>query len=90
MNNNLKFSIIIPSYNECDDIRLSIDSAIKQDYQNKEIIVVDDSSDNTPEIIKEYADKGVNLIIGPRKGCCGARNLGMKSASRRYFRFIER
>ena len=81
MNNNLKFSIIIPSYNECDDIRLSIDSAIKQDYQNKEIIVVDDSSDNTPEIIKEYADKGVNLIIGPRKGCCGARNLGMKSAS---------
>ena len=81
MSNNLKFSIIIPSYNEGDDIRLSIDSAIKQDYQNKEIIVVDDSSDNTPKIIKEYADKGVNLIIGPRKGCCGARNLGMKSAS---------
>ncbi|MEK7568282.1 MAG: glycosyltransferase family 2 protein, partial [Patescibacteria group bacterium] len=58
MSNNSKFSIIIPSYNEGDDIRLSIDSAIKQDYQNKEIIVVDDSSDNTPEIIKEYADKG--------------------------------
>ena len=75
------FSIIVPSYNEGDDIRLSIESAINQDYPAKEILVVDDSSDETPRIVREYARQGVTLIEGERKGCCGARNLGMRSAS---------
>lgn len=78
---DLKFSIIIPSYNEGEDIKLSIESAINQRYLDKEIIVVDDSTDNTPVIIKGYADKGVKLLNGQRKGCCGARNLGMRSAT---------
>lgn len=77
----LKFSIIIPSYNEKDDIRLSIESAINQTYKNREIFVVDDSSDNTPQIISEYSKDGVRLVNGPKKGCCGARNLGMNMAS---------
>lgn len=81
MAQNLKFSIIIPSYNEGEDIRLSIESAINQKYPDKEILVVDDSSDNTPEIIKEYANRGARLINGYRKGCCGARNLGIKEAN---------
>lgn len=77
---NLKFSIIIPSYNEKNDIRLSVESAIAQSYPNKEILVVDDSNDNTPDIIKEYENKGVRYLKGDRKGCCGARNLGIKKA----------
>lgn len=81
MINKLKFSIIIPSYNEKEDIRLSIESAVNQTYQNKEIFVIDDSSDNTPQIIMEYEKFGVHLINGPRKGCCGARNLGIKTAT---------
>src|SRR3989344_5290464 len=76
-----KFSIIIPSYNEGEDIRLSIESAITQKYPNKEILVVDDSSDSTPKIINEYAKKGVRFINGPRNGCCEARNLGIKTAT---------
>lgn len=78
---NLKFSVIIPSYNEGEDIRLSIESAINQNYQNKEILVVDDSTDNTSEIIKEYENRGVKFIRGEKKGCCGARNLGIKMAT---------
>lgn len=78
---NLKFSVIIPSYNEGEDVRLSIESALNQTYALKEIIVVDDSNDNTRAIIGEYEKKGVKLIFGERKGCCGARNLGMKIAS---------
>lgn len=77
----MKFSIIIPSYNEGEDIRLSLESAIAQTYLNKEILVVDDSSDKTPGIIKEYAGRGVRFIDGPRNGCCEARNLGIKSAT---------
>jgi glycosyltransferase involved in cell wall biosynthesis len=52
------------------------------DYAPKEIIVVDDSTDRTPEIIMTYADHGVHLIHRDhnRNGCCGARNLGMQLA----------
>ncbi|MEK7674149.1 MAG: glycosyltransferase family 2 protein [Patescibacteria group bacterium] len=77
----MKFSVIIPSYNEGDDIRLSIESAINQNEKDKEILVVDDSTDNTKNIIKEYKSVGVKLIDGKKQGCCGARNLGIKIAT---------
>lgn len=76
----IKFSVIIPSYNEGEDVRLSIESAVNQTYKPAEILVVDDSSDDTPNIIKEYVGQGVQLVLGPKKGCCEARNLGMQRA----------
>ncbi len=81
MKNILKFSIVIPSYNEGEDIKLSIESAINQTYKNKEILVVDDSIDDTSSIIEEYKNKKVSLLKGPAKGCCGARNFGIRNAS---------
>ena len=77
----LTFSVIVPSRNEGDDIRLALESALQQSYPAQEIIVIDDSTDQTPAIVKEYADRGVSLIDGPRQGCCGARNLGLKRAT---------
>lgn len=74
------FSLIIASKNEEKDIHLSIESSINQTYQNKEIIVVDDSSDNTKEVVNSYVNKGVRLINGNNHGCCEARNLGIKSS----------
>lgn len=75
-------SIIIPTYNEKDDVRLSLNAAIQFAYPKKEIIVVDDSTDDTPEIIKEYERYGVRLIRRDMRanGCCGARNLGILEA----------
>lgn len=75
-------SIIIPTYNEKEDVKLSLNAAIKFDYPNKEIIVVDDSTDETPEIVKEYEKYGVRLIHRNNRsnGCCGARNLGILQA----------
>ena len=78
---NLKFSIITPSYNEEKDIRGTLESFINMSYPNKEILVVDDSTDKTPDIVKEYASGGVRLISGPGKGCCEAVNLGIKEAT---------
>ena len=81
MNANLKFSIVTPSYNEEKDIRGTLESFLALSYSNKEILIVDDSSDKTPEIVKEYASRGVRLINGPRKGCCEAVNLGIQEAT---------
>ena len=81
VNTNLKFSIITPTYNEEKDIRETLESFLRLTYQNKEMLVVDDSSDKTSEIVKEYATRGVKLIDGPRRGCCEAVNLGIENAS---------
>jgi len=58
-----KVSIILPARNEEKFIGKCLDSLIKQDYENYEIIVIDDSSeDSTGEIISEYAKKHPKVI----------------------------
>ena len=60
---NPKVSIILPARNEEEFIGKCLDSLIKQDYENYEIIVIDDSSeDKTGEIISEYAKKYPKII----------------------------
>ncbi len=56
-----KVSIQIPVYNEGDVVRRSIEAAIKLDWpeERKEIIVVDDSTDETSEIVAEYPVKHI-------------------------------
>lgn len=78
---SLTFSIVTPSYNEEKDIRDTIECFIGLSYPHKEILVVDDSSDQTADIVLEYASRGVRLIRGTRKGCCEAVNLGIQEAT---------
>lgn len=76
----MKFSIVVPTYNEENDIRETIESLIRLDYPEKEILIVDDSTDGTPEIVNEYSDRGVVLIHPGGGGRCEARNLGVMSS----------
>lgn len=75
-------SIVIPTYNEQADIRGTLDALLALTYPDKEIIVVDDSTDATPRILAEYASRGVRVIHRDARanGCCGARNVGMRAA----------
>ena len=58
-----KVSIILPARNEEEFIGKCLDSLIKQDYENYEIIVIDDSSeDSTGKIISEYAEKNSKVV----------------------------
>ncbi len=58
-----KVSIILPARNEEEFIGKCIESLIEQDYENYEIIIIDDSSeDNTGEIISEFAKKNSKII----------------------------
>lgn len=51
-------SIIVPSFNQGRFISSTLDSILSQDYRPLEVIVVDGaSSDNTVEILQQYADK---------------------------------
>ena len=52
---NMKFTIIMPTYNDADSIIETLDSVLKQTYQNWELLISDDgSTDNTKELIKNY------------------------------------
>ena len=74
----MKFSIVVPTYNEENDIAGTLGALTSLDYPEKEIIVVDDSTDSTPEIVRRYEAKGVRLVRpAKREGRCGARNLGI-------------
>lgn len=65
-------SIAIPTYNRADNyLRYSLESALKQTYQNIEIIVSDNCSpDNTAEVVKGFTDSRIRYFrhaknIGP-------------------------
>ena len=59
-----KVSVLIPCRNEEDNISRCLNSLLKQDYENFEICVLDDNSeDATWEIISNYADKHDNIRV---------------------------
>ncbi len=58
-------SVCIPARNETEQLEICINSLLASTYPKLEIIVLDDcSNDGTPEIIKNFAQKGVRFIKG--------------------------
>ncbi|HEY9849897.1 MAG TPA: glycosyltransferase family 2 protein [Leptolyngbyaceae cyanobacterium] len=84
-------SVIIPTYNRAYLIASAIDSAIKQTYENLEIIVIDDAStDNTKEIVTSFDDQRIRYIIHPTNaGGAAARNTGIDAAKGKYLAFLD-
>ena len=86
-----KVSVIIPVYNSSKYLKECIDSVVDQTYENLEIIIVDDNStDDSLNIIKEYKDKRIVLIqLSNNNGAAIARNEGLKRSTGRYVTFID-
>lgn len=80
--NNIKFTIVVPNYNNADWINRTIESVINQTYKNWEMFIIDDmSSDNSIEVIKSYKDKRITLIENKIKLYNGgSRNIGILKA----------
>lgn len=73
-------SIVTPSYNQGEFIRATIESVLNQDYPKIEYIVIDGgSTDQTPEILKEYADR-LTYVIEKDNGQSDAINKGFRLA----------
>ena len=86
---NPLISIIIPTFNRKKWIKTAIDSVLNQSYNNFELFVIDDGSDdNTKEIISGYGKK-INYIYQPNQGVSAARNLGIKQAKGEYITFLD-
>lgn len=87
----MKVSVIVPVYNTEKYLKKSIDSLLKQNFEDYEIIVINDlSPGNAEEIIKSYNDKKIVYIKNKtNKGIGYNRNLGIKKAKGEYVCFID-
>lgn len=87
-------SIIIPVYNRAHLIEATLDSCLSQDYENIELVVVDDGSkDNSLAVCKEYAKRNskfnIKVISQNNGGACSARNEGMRHSHGEYVMFLD-
>lgn len=78
-----KISVIIPAFNGSAFLPDAIQSVLKQTYQNFELIIVDDASqDNTQEVVKQYADPRLKYVLQPvNQGPDAARRVAIQMAS---------
>ena len=84
---NPKVSVIIPVYNMADYIEETVKSVLSSDYDNFEIILVDDGSkDNSLSIAKNlsYKDDRIKVISQNNSGVSAARNNGISNALGEY------
>lgn len=84
-----KVSVIIPTYNSEQFIGETLDSVFNQNYQNFEVIVVDDGScDGTDKVISGYKDR-LTYIRKKNEGISIARNTAIAVARGEYIAFID-
>ncbi|MCM1038072.1 MAG: glycosyltransferase [Ruminococcus sp.] len=87
-----KISIIIPVYNCKAWIKRCLDSVIKQTYQNLEILVIDDGSDDgSAEIIDSFVQKDnrIRFFSQTNQGVASARNQGLLHATGSIITFVD-
>lgn len=85
-------SIILPVYNAEKSIGRCLDSILSQDYENIEVLVIDDgSSDQSWQIISEYSRKDSRIVAIQKSnsGVSSTRNRGLQLARGKYIQFID-
>lgn len=85
-------SVIIPTYNCGRYIKRAVDSIMQQTFNNFEIIIVDDGSDdNTKEMLADSLVKNnkIKYIFQINQGHAIARNRGVKEARGEFIAFLD-
>lgn len=83
-------SIIIAAFNASKYVSETIESVLRQEYNNWELIVVDNNSnDNTLQIVKSFEDKRIIVISEYKQGVGHARNAGLKIMKGSFFCFLD-
>ena len=86
---NPRVSVIIPTYNCAAMLRQALESVRRQTVQELEVIVVDDgSTDQTPEVIREFGS-WVTYLRQENQGVAAARNTGIRLSSAPYIALLD-
>ena len=92
MDENPAVSVIIPAWNVSSYLRQCLDSVINQTMTNIEILCVDDgSTDDTPNILSEYAkkDSRISVIHQENRGAGAARNNALQYVRGKYLSILD-
>jgi glycosyltransferase involved in cell wall biosynthesis len=82
-------SIIIPCFNGEKYVGEAIESALRQTYAHRELIVIDDGSrDRTLDVIRSFGD-AIRWETGPNRGGSAARNRGLELARGELVQFLD-
>ena len=88
-----KVSVIVPVYNTEKYLRRCLDTLVNQTLQDLEIVLINDgSTDGSPVILQEYAEKYPDKIVLLEKengGQATARNLGIRKCTGTYVGFVD-
>lgn len=89
--NNPLITIYITNYNYGKFIEASIESALAQNLQNFELLIIDDgSTDNSKEIIERYrSNPKVTIIYQRNKGLNVTNNIAMRASSGKYLMRLD-
>ena len=83
-------SVIIPLFNKEAYIAKTLESVLKQDHTDFEVIVIDDgSTDHSTDIVRSIKDPRVILICQKNGGVSSARNHGIEEATGDYITFLD-
>ena len=63
MPDNPIFSVVLPNYNHGNYLKDSIDSVLRQDFHNWELLIIDNfSTDNSDKVISSYNDSRISVF----------------------------
>ncbi len=85
------FSVIIPTYNRKEKLQRALVSVLAQTYQNFELLVMDDgSNDDTEEMVKSFGDQRIIYEWNENWGGPGRpRNIGINRAKGEWIAFLD-
>ena len=83
-------SVLIPCYNAEKYIGETLESVFRQTWQNIEVVIVDDGSeDNSVREVERFRAENLTLIRQPNAGAAAARNLAYRKATGDYLQFLD-
>lgn len=86
----MPFLLLMPSYNQAHYIKEAVDSVLAQDDPDWELWILDNSSDNTPQVMGAYTDPRIHFIHEPKRmdpGTC--LNEMLRMARGAFFSYIH-
>ena len=84
------FSVVIPVYNKANFLAKTLDSVINQEFEDFEVIIVNDgSTDNSYEIIQQFKDSRFKVFNKKNQGASLARNFGVNQAQSKWIALLD-
>ncbi|WP_051062272.1 glycosyltransferase family 2 protein [Ilumatobacter nonamiensis] len=88
---SVSYSVIVPTFNRAATIGRAIESVLSQDFENWELVIVDDgSTDDTAAVVRPLlSDRRIRYVAQSNAGVAAARNTGASTATGSMLTFLD-